>query len=51
VAVVFFRTPLGTPRIEDESEGPFLAAVCSAILLIVVGVHPGTLVYLSWVGC
>ncbi len=50
VAVLFFHTPLGTPRIEDESEGPFLVAVCSALVLVVVGVYPQMVVNLTFVG-
>ena len=49
VAVIFFRTPLGTPQIESESEGPFLAALCSALLIVGVGLYPGPGVNLAWV--
>jgi NADH-quinone oxidoreductase subunit N len=48
VALIFFRTPLGTPRIESESDGPFLAAVCSALMLVGVGLYPGPAVNLAW---
>ena len=49
VAVIFFRTPLGTPQIESESDGPFLAAVCSALVIVAVGLYPGPGVNLAWV--
>ena len=50
VALIFFRTPLGTPKIESESEGPFLAAVCSAVLIVAVGLYPALAVNLAWPG-
>ena len=48
VALIFFRTPLGTPQIESESEGPFLAAVCSALAIVAIGLCPGPVVNLAW---
>ena len=48
VALIFFRTPLGTPQIESESEGPFLAALCAALLIVAVGLYPGPGANLAW---
>ena len=50
LVVIFFRTPLGTPQVEDESDGLFLAAVCLAAVIVVVGPYPGLAVNLAWVG-
>ena len=49
VTVIFFRTPLGTPQIESESDGPFLAAICSALAIVAVGLYPGPCVNLAWI--
>ena len=49
VALIFFRTPLGTPQIESESEGPFLATLCSALVVFAVGIYPGPSVNLAWI--
>jgi NADH-quinone oxidoreductase subunit N len=49
VAVIFFRTPLGTPQIESESEGQFLAALCSALAIVVVGLYPSPSANLAWI--
>ena len=42
VAVMYFRTPLATPRAEGGA-GAWWAAVACALLLSAVGVYPGTL--------
>ena len=49
VALIFFRLPLGTPQLESESEGPFLAAVCSAVVIVAMGLWPGPAVNLVWI--
>jgi NADH-quinone oxidoreductase subunit N len=41
VGVMFFRVPLGTPRIQEGSGGALTAAVVCAVLAIVIGLSPG----------
>ena len=42
VAVMYFRTPLATPRAQGGA-GAWWAAVASALLLVGIGVYPGPL--------
>jgi len=43
VAVMYFRTPLATPRAQGGA-GAWLAATACAVLVILIGLHPGPLV-------
>jgi NADH-quinone oxidoreductase subunit N len=44
VAVMYFRTPLATPRAQGGA-GAWWAAVCCALVLLAVGVYPGMLMH------
>ena len=41
VGVMFFRLPLSTPETKQRTGGTFLAALLCALLVLVVGLHPG----------
>ncbi len=43
VAVMYFRTPLATPRAQGGL-GPWSAAVLCALLVVAIGVYPGPLI-------
>ncbi len=44
VAVMYFRTPLATPRAEGGA-GAWWAAVASALLVVAIGLYPGPLMH------
>jgi NADH-quinone oxidoreductase subunit N len=46
VAVIYFRTPLATPRAQGGA-GAWCAAVACALLLVAAGVYPGPLMRLA----
>lgn len=44
VGVMFFRMPLGTPPIQRGAGGAFAATVLCAVLVLAIGLSPGTLI-------